>query len=143
MRLNCLFGRWDKYGFLLTHLLRGATKQPQQNRQPEAISTHAPLARCDLGIVQPNDYCSHDFYSRTSCEVRLLRFLPASIPKMDFYSRTSCEVRPQCAHLVSTPANDFYSRTSCEVRRDFVDFCGRNDVNFYSRTSCEVRHQET
>ena len=78
--------------FLLTHLLRGATvwllissglcdfysrTSCEVRREPVsgsggsgAISTHAPLARCDCAarivfIVIKN------FYSRTSCEVRL------------------------------------------------------------------------
>ena len=55
------------------------------------ISTHAPLARCDKSYSLTID-CGINFYSRTSCEVRLKR--GCNINELqDFYSRTSCEVR--------------------------------------------------
>ena len=55
--------------FLLTHLLRGATKVDFSAETVAQISTHAPLARCDGAQQHVNDE-SIDFYSRTSCEVR-------------------------------------------------------------------------
>ena len=68
-----------------------------------AISTHAPLARCDInGTCQ--DFTSKNFNSRTSCEVR-----HAGRPKLQanrhFNSRTSCEVRrnrPRLWRVLST-----------------------------------------
>ena len=56
-----------------------------------------------------------NFYSRTSCEVRLN--IPVSVgPSANFYSRTSCEVRQYKRHLPILLEYNFYSRTSCEVR---------------------------
>ena len=60
---------------------------------PEAISIHAPLARCDLFskvtlLILPN------FNPRTSCEVRRGR-LPCCWRYEYFNPRTSCEVRPR------------------------------------------------
>ena len=73
--------RRDSYGaprlpvtneFLLTRLLRGATKLICRAWSAVMISTHTPLAR--------RDYCRPmagfkliDFYSHASCEARLLR----------------------------------------------------------------------
>ena len=42
------------------------------------ISTHAPLARCDHGNMIRHNHQQH-FYSRTSCEVRLLHRCTGSI----------------------------------------------------------------
>ena len=83
------------FSFLLTHLMRGATSRPDVY------------------------YLAHNFYSRTSCEVRL-RYCHKARFLVHFYSRTSCEVRPfalyrQISHMY------FYSRTSCEVRLRFSD----------------------
>ena len=56
--------------FQLTHLLRGATSLTLQLGITVRISTHAPLARCDvMATVARGVHC--DFNSRTSCEVRL------------------------------------------------------------------------
>ena len=38
----------DRLQFLLTHLLRGATSCPHAGNGATNISTHAPLARCDV-----------------------------------------------------------------------------------------------
>ena len=57
--------------FLLTHLLRGATKFYKRHYLECYISTHVPLARCnlcDLICIQRKQ----NFYSRTSCEVQLI-----------------------------------------------------------------------
>ena len=77
--------------FLLTHLMRGATKK---------------------GLEK--DGIAGNFYSRTSCEVRPLNRFSAQLMH-DFYSRTSCEVRLE-NRIMNVGQIDFYSRTSCEVR---------------------------
>ena len=77
------------------------------------ISTHAPLARRDdFDVVDST--CQTNFYSRASCEARLL-----------------LQFGGACNH-------DFYSRASCEARRNYR---GGNErrFNFYSRASCEAR----
>ena len=130
--------RQGKAEFQLTHLLRGATVATQNAIAMTAISTHAPLARCDTGWGAHQAEGIH-FNSRTSCEVRrpntlttirrrrfqlthLLRGATgqtaarADRPTVDFNSRTSCEVRPVPVPALSC-TSDFNSRTSCEVRR--------------------------
>ena len=77
--------------FLLTHLLRGATFAVMDILAWPKISTHAPLARCDIRNTAGTDN-TQNFYSRTSCEVRL-KFLDVVFNIAHFYSRTSCEVR--------------------------------------------------
>ena len=79
--------------FLLTRLLRGATKDLKESHAYLHISTHAPLARRDISSLanapKLNDISTHaplarrdrysgrwsllsgDFYSRASCEARL------------------------------------------------------------------------
>ena len=99
--------------FLLTHLMRGATWPPRISPDQYPISTHAPHARCDRNfmVIKNNEI---NFYSRTSCEVRLTR-TESKRDIWNFYSRTSCEVRQQRPVLYFDHYH-FYSRTSCEVR---------------------------
>ena len=124
--------------FQLTHLLRGATgpsgRSPAQTRHFNSrtscevrrgaifarrnpnISTHAPLARCDIQGLEAQGYTvKGDFNSRTSCEVRPHAMQAKSTPN-NFNSRTSCEVRPP-QQLENPVHANFNSRTSCEVRR--------------------------
>ena len=62
--------------FLLTRLLRGATRQQIQYDLYRTISTHAPLARRDqYRQCQKKGY--NHFYSRASCEARPLRIVYA------------------------------------------------------------------
>ena len=133
--------RQGKAEFQLTHLLRGATVATQNAIAMTAISTHAPLARCDTGWGAHQAEGIH-FNSRTSCEVRrpntlttirrrrfqlthLLRGATgqtaarADRPTVDFNSRTSCEVRPVPVPALSC-TSDFNSRTSCEVRPQYI-----------------------
>ena len=77
--------------FLLTHLLRGATGMKPTFKMHVDISTHAPLARCDIVNEWFRDQ-NLNFYSRTSCEVRLTLAIFIDM-HLNFYSRTSCEVR--------------------------------------------------
>ena len=103
------------------------------------ISTHTPLARCDLGgfakCVRINIISTHtplarcDFFSIALVELAKVWFL--------------------LTHLLRGVTNGlsdsfeafyhFYSHTSCEVwqrRWNLMNF----DTNFYSHTSCEVWH---
>ena len=130
--------------FLPTHLLRGATViygnfhcaiqyfysrtscevrqiMDEIGKEMNCISTHAPLARCDLFPPAVRAGSLH-FYSRTSCEVRL-NISPIFISFLHFYSRTSCEVRHRQLWPVNQPGN-FYSRTSCEVRHVILSRIG-------------------
>ena len=59
----------DAWKFQLTHLLRGATLAECGYALADGISTHAPLARCDI-VAVPRLRITFDFNSRTSCEVR-------------------------------------------------------------------------
>ena len=130
--------------FQLTHLLRGATQPILPGAEANKISTHAPLARCDVstaGRESPIPY----FNSRTSCEVRpesdsepsctgisthapLARcdflYFSAPVTRTHFNSRTSCEVRPYRFYRRKLRFH-FNSRTSCEVRRRTA--AGRHD----------------
>ena len=53
-RTSCEVRRWLRswgtgfFRFQLTHLLRGATDAPETAGRQQLISTHAPLARCDI-----------------------------------------------------------------------------------------------
>ena len=60
--------------FQLTHLLRGATSAVCLLLINYVISTHAPLARCD-GCGAGTSTTPPNFNSRTSCEVRLGRWV--------------------------------------------------------------------
>ena len=86
-------GTWQ---FLLTHLMRGATCWTRQiSGLWRKISTHAPHARCDqIAKDIDNQIALRNFYSRTSCEVRLFGDTSLMNDSLNFYSRTSCEVRP-------------------------------------------------
>ena len=66
--------------FQLTHLLRGATQIFNAVRININISTHAPLARCDV-LEGPVLLAPHHFNSRTSCEVR-----PKSVIKINCFN---------------------------------------------------------
>ena len=78
--------------FQLTHLLRGATCSRKTSTSSIMISTHAPLARCDLTIYVDG------FALLISTHAPLARCDGMSIDLITldehFNSRTSCEVRP-------------------------------------------------
>ena len=77
--------------FLLTHLMRGATKLNGNWSALNSISTHTPHARCNnLGFLKKN--CLDYFYSQTSCEVQPNTEFEICADG-DFYSHTSCEVQ--------------------------------------------------
>ena len=101
--------------FLLTHLLRGATLNAEVTTETSAISTHAPLARCNPW------------------------FSICSTIRLYFYSRTSCEVQPldtgiDTDNLTFLLTHLLRGATMSRVRK--ADY----ELNFYSRTSCEVQH---
>ena len=77
------------------------------------ISTHTPHARCDF-TSSAKVNCQRDFYSHTSCEVRLF-CVNVLCRFKHFYSHTSCEVR-RCKIRQIKTKQYFYSHTSCEVR---------------------------
>ena len=77
--------------FLLTHPLRGATLQELEQKNSKKISTHTPLAGCNI---------CHDksvtnlinFYSHTPCGVQHAE-LEKKLQLMHFYSHTPCGVQ--------------------------------------------------
>ena len=126
-----------KLSFLLTHLLRGATLfyllpsiqcsyfysrtscEVQHlhlffSGLHTAISTHAPLARCN---------CNH-------C---LVLWRPSMISTHAPLVRCNKVTFGYLRELYN-----FYSRTSCEVQQDFQGIFPCY-IYFYSRTSCEVQ----
>ena len=150
--------RQGKAEFQLTHLLRGATVATQNAIAMTAISTHAPLARCDTGWGAHQAEGIH-FNSRTSCEVRRPNTL-TTIRRRRFQlthllrGATMMDNNDPVIYIISTHAplarcdpggqredqarNNFNSRTSCEVRLGNASL--HVDVSdFNSRTSCEVR----
>ena len=100
--------------FQLTHLLRGATIAHFLTPLQLTISTHAPLARCDVtgttGCTVYRFQLTH--LLRGATHPSYLR-----LPPRYFNSRTSCEVRLPTDQGFAGSA-DFNSRTSCEVRRN-------------------------
>ena len=147
--------------FLLTRLLRGATKVALDYGLIEPISTHAPLARRDVNrafiFINPINFYSRAscearppcgscrarrryFYSRASCEARLSN--QGFRDRLNhFYSRASCEARLSAFVVPGSIAPDFYSRASCEARL-FLLKERKKMVNFYSRASCAARRNE-
>ena len=102
--------------FLLTHLMRGATFSSLARLRIISISTHTPHARCDMY----NDDMIPiliDFYSHTSCEVRLhllnLKHLRKQISTHTPHAR--CD---KIFVLIYFFFRYFYSHTSCEVRQE-------------------------
>ena len=91
--------------FQLTHLLRGATPNYLATLAMLPISTHAPLARCDLKKMKAptiNGISTHAPLAR--CD-QFGRRQP--LPRGHFNSRTSCEVRRQCPRVPSAPQAAF------------------------------------
>ena len=102
------------------------------------ISTHAPLARCDKTIPPYLSYSSY-FYSRTSCEVRLVRLF-GGVPHE--YISTHAPLA-RCDHQLRRVGGLVHISTHAPLARcDYGQIARHNeDSNFYSRTSCEVRPQ--
>ena len=138
--------------------MRGATYLRRYLFFGGKISTHTPHARCDhIGNLRGG--MEIDFYSHTSCEVRLR--IPYVCPVRTSFllthlmrGATTYSICMSCAKFISTHTPHarcdpnytnlvsaiwyFYSHTSCEVRlvnphKDYLYY------NFYSHTSCEVR----
>ena len=70
-RLLLLSAHPDTKQFLLTRLLRGATRKKIPRSSAIRISTHTPLARRDTR-ERPYIVVCTDFYSHASCEARLI-----------------------------------------------------------------------
>ena len=122
--------------FLLTHLLRGATIIGNNPIYRLSISTHAPLARCDEQ-QEEQPPVTVDFYSRTSCEVRL-------DDKKGFGAGTLISTHAplaRCDKMIGMKTNITKISTHAPLAR--CDICSKiilsTTLNFYSRTSCEVR----
>ena len=102
------------------------------------ISTHAPLARCDVAANTVVAQIMANFNSRTSCEVRPADPHPLSGNPSPFQLTHLLRGATYWAWLTRRYSTNFNSRTSCEVRRAW-----RNKykpiADFNSRTSCEVR----
>ena len=121
--------------FLLTRLLRGATRLPLCLQEHIYISTHTPLARRD-GESRYLATLKYNFYSHASCEARQ-RVIKALLKPPNFYSHASCEAR-HCHIPETIPYQHFYSHASCEARLPQCAF-NIDAFNFYSHASCEAR----
>ena len=94
---SCEARRHDSYvteptnTFLLTRLLRGATKKLVRYIIRNSISTHTPLARRDRPFFQI-ELSQSDFYSHASCEARH-GVINQKSTLVNFYSHASCEAR--------------------------------------------------
>ena len=122
--------------FLLTRLLRGATKSTLKNCITYRISTHTPLARRDGAAEPPNR--PHMRFLLT----RLLRGATLLLPQLNlklfyFYSHASCEAR-RTLILYLQGRHNFYSHASCEARRP-LPLASAKFRDFYSHASCEAR----
>ncbi len=149
---------WDK--FLLTHPLRGATKRCKHEIYSKLISTHAPLARCDIYALE-NVVEMYNFYSRTPCEVRRDKggfidirglFLlthplrgatcAAGRKKTTLAISTHaplarCDLLRKC-HYFSSAGKFLLTHPLRGATTENIKINSR-DINFYSRTPCEVR----
>ena len=100
--------------FLLTRLMRGATRMAFQIQKMYEISTHAPHARRDnVGALIP--FYFDDFYSRASCEARPSKIRPQRpLPRISTHAP---HARRDLFGLADAPDKfHFYSRASCEAR---------------------------
>ena len=92
---------------------------PVHNGNAPVISTHAPLARCNENLGIKNIHFSGNFYSHTSCEVQ-----PYLYDNFEVY------LQFLLTHLLRGATHGlsqycwviwyFYSRTSCEVQQLLV-----------------------
>ena len=149
----------NKIQFQLTHLLRGATGRAGASRFARAISTHAPLARCDWGNRRPQRG-KGNFNSRTSCEVRRQGIeTPGEINVISTHAPLArCDGNIvvgiiggesfQLTHLLRGATKKSYVGLACCSRFQLTHLLRGatialrtvdNWLNFNSRTSCEVR----
>ena len=115
VRLPCMVYNILTRLFQLTHLLRGATCGTVDGGIAMAISTHAPLARCDeeeMKMAMDFEISTHAPLAR--CDSEPADKFPGN---RNFNSRTSCEVRRRKRERMRK-LTYFNSRTSCEVRLD-------------------------
>ena len=115
VRQNRDVTRKNRKEFQLTHLLRGATVSPEVTLEVGNISTHAPLARCDLpggrgSTLKRQFQLTHLLRGATSLEVQ---------PSKSSAFQLTHLLRGATTTLLQnlTTIQNFNSRTSCEVRR--------------------------
>ncbi len=147
--------------FQLTHPSRGATTVYQVCGLKYSISTHTPLAGCDVVTHTANTRIIN-FNSHTPCGVRLSLFQRVS-GFNDFNSHTPCGVRHEDSQLdrrhgifqlthplrgatilpIVRPFSSIYfnSHTPCGVRHERNGVSARR-WNFNSHTPCGVRQQD-
>ena len=134
--------------FLLTRLLRGATRVLVELLGNKNISTHTPLARRDVNVIYEiakrlisthTPLARRDesniqrlggvrhFYSHASCEARLIVLLE-TLRTIDFYSHASCEARQEqrqlaisyLEFLLTRLLRGATNRTRCGMRTNYV-----------------------
>ena len=103
--------------------------QPEKPTQPEPISTHAPLARCDPG--NRLDYAvqvisTHAPLAR--CD-RVCDLYPAANPISTHAPLARCDRQPGSRNSRIT---NFNSRTSCEVRHHRRPIHSRPDISTHA-----------
>ena len=103
----------ELYKFLLTHLMRGATRPPARTGGDTGISTHTPHARCDGKNRQKFvDFRISTHTPHARCDTqRLLTLFMRMISTHTPHAR--CDNHP---FNFSFQKSNFYSHTSCEVR---------------------------
>ena len=125
--------------FQLTHLLRGATNGATGASPAINVSTHAPLARCDIAAGGPGRIPRFQL-------THLLRGATLTIDKCVGILQVSTHAPlarcDQGDEFERSCGNGFNSRTSCEVRQISAALLGKT-YRFNSRTSCEVRLPDT
>ena len=127
--------RRHRWPFQLTHLLRGATQHAPMANGTLLISTHAPLARCDMLCRRQNlEHCISTHAPLARCdECKTSTSLPVSISTHAPLARCDAAAsgnffpppRFQLTHLL---------RGATEMKNVVLEI-----QNFNSRTSCEVR----
>ena len=104
-----------KLSFLLTHLLRGATGEQNILDCISHISTHAPLARCNLTVLLLYQY----FLISTHAPLARCNNFTVFFKSKDVIST---HAPPARCNGICTRSDDsvryFYSRTSCEVQQE-------------------------
>ena len=122
--------------FLLTRLLRGATPRPMMRSSAIRISTHAPLARRDPFLL--TEWIPYtDFYSRASCEARLIAAVGGVFFPVFLLTRLLRGATPTPSP--ETPPQPISTHAPL-ARRDYYK-CRKIHYlfHFYSRASCEAR----
>ena len=80
--------------------------------------------------------CHSDFYPRSPCGERLMRYR-IKARYTNFYPRSPCGERPYCPHMPHV-VRDFYPRSPCGERQQKCRD-RKPHVNFYPRSPCGER----